>query len=123
MKQAKEVVSKPQVQDNKAVSKPITGDEVVGRPQHDETEDAVGMPIYGNDQATVEKSPENEEIANLAKDDRKQSFALVAATPVTTRDSQWMDPAAETVINILDEGSGDLNNETTGTETKRSRVE
>lgn len=64
VKQAKEVVSKPQVQDNKAVSKPITGDEVVGRPQHDETEDAVGMPIYGNDQATVEKSPEKEEIAN-----------------------------------------------------------
>lgn len=36
------------------------------------------------------------------EDGHEQSSALVAATPVTTRDSQWMDAASETVMNIID---------------------
>lgn len=31
----------------------------------------------------------------------EQSSKLVAATPVTTRESQWIDAAVETVMNIV----------------------
>lgn len=127
-----EAVGKPQecVPDNKAVGKPETVEEVVGIPQQDETE-AVGMPIDEDEQASVSKLPdddeqsqgtvgkssENEKIGQQGDDVCEQSSELVAATPVTPRESQWIDAAVETVMNILDE------DDSLGTETKRARVE
>lgn len=72
----------------------------------DEDEEASVSKLPDDDeqaQGTVGKSSENEKIGKQGDDDCEQSSELGAATPVTPRESQWIDAAVETVMNILDE--------------------
>lgn len=62
-------------------------------------------------QGTVGKSSENEKIGKQGDDICEQSSELVAATPLTTRESQWIDAAVETVMNIV------VEDDSMGTET------